>query len=375
MRVLVLIACLATAPLAQAADRDDDSVDQTVGSSRIRAGASVQLTEPVVGNVYLAGGDVTVAAPVTGSAYISGGHVDVQDSIGKGLYAAGGSLLVDATVGHGAHLAGGSVEVARTAKLKGKVWLAGSSVTMDGGVDGALTMMGADVTLNGTVDGDAEIAAERIEIGPQAQVTGHLRYRSAREPTIAASANVAGGIEALPEHRGRWFWHEGPHRFFRSAGTGLSFGSALVLGVLLLVIAPAYLAATSRVVRAEWPTAAGVGAAVLVGVPIGIVFLFITIIGIPAGLLALAVYALVLLLGYIVGAVAVGDLALARVAQARADVLGWRLLALIATLAAFGILRHVPLLGPLGVFLVFLCGVGALTLRIFGHGRSVTPAT
>jgi hypothetical protein len=373
MRALLLIVGFAVAPLVLAADSAaGDGVEHDVGGNRFGAGSVVEVTAPVGGDAFLAGGEVTLAAPVEGNAFVTGGHVDVRGPIGKALYAAGGSVTLEGRVGRDAHVAAASIEVARGAELKGKVWLAGRGVTVAGTIDGYLHLAGADVSLNGTVDGDAEIAAEHIEIGPQAHVTGRLRYRSPHEPSVAAGASLAGGLVALPEEQARGYWL-GSHRPWRNLDRGVPFGGALVLGVLLLLLAPEFLAEASRIVRGDWPAAVGVGFAVLVGVPIATVLMFITLIGIPAGLLSIALYAATLLVGYVVGAVALGDLALARLAPARADSVLWRMLALLAVLIAFAIVRGVPLIGPLAVFIVFLSGVGALLLRILGHVRGAAP--
>lgn len=374
MRTLLVVTCLAASPLVLADDEPaDDVIEHSIGAERFAAGGSVELKSEVAGDAFLAGGDVSVHAPIAGDAFVAGGHVDVYDAIGKGLYVAGGSVLLAGSVGRGARVAGASIEVAPGAMLKGTVWLAGRTLTMAGNVAGHLHLAGQDVELNGTVDGDAEIAAEHIAIGPQARVSGHLRYRSPRAPTIAPGASLAGGVESLAGRRGHWYSQGTAPHPFRYLGSGLSFGSALALGALLLLIAPAFMAGASRIVRSEWPAALGIGVAVLVGVPIGIVVLFLTLIGIPAGLLAIALYAAVLLLGYVIGAVAVADLGLAKLAPNRVDGVGWRILALLFALLALGLVRHVPLLGALTALLVFLSGVGALALRTFGHGRAAAP--
>ena len=102
----------------------------------------------------------------------------------------------------------------------------------------------------------------------------------------------------------------------------------------------------------------------LIAVPIIAAVLIITLIGIPLGLLAIALYFAVLLLGHIVAAVALGDYALGRWLPARAGAGLWRVLGFLAALAALWLVRHVPLVGGLVAMLVFLVGVGALSLRV-----------
>ena len=57
----------------------------------------------------------------------------------------------------------------------------------------------------------------------------------------------------------------------------------------------------SRQAATEWPLCLGVGAGFLFAVPVAAALLCITLIGIPLGLLAILLYAVVLLLGHCTG--------------------------------------------------------------------------
>jgi hypothetical protein len=365
LRSLALLALLAVAPLAAADSEpaDADSVEHSVGSDHFAAGRAINLAAAVDGDAFAAGGRVTLDGPVAGDAFLAGAHVEVRGPIDKGLYAAGAFVIASGRVRHNARLVGGTVEVTPGAHVGGGVSMAGRTLSFAGATDGYLQMAGRDATVSGSVGGDVEVSAARIEIGPGARIAGKLRYRSDREPVIAAGAAIGGGLERLPGPARAWTWREGAHRALHGVGRGIWFSGSFVLGVLLLLLAPGYLADTSRVAAAEWPLCLGVGFGILVAVPVAAVLLVVTLIGIPLGLLAIALYAVVLLLGHVVAAVAVGDYALGRWAPARAAAARWRVLALLAALVALALVRQVPLLGGLAVLLVFLAGVGALSLR------------
>ena len=374
LRQLVLLALIAVVPPVAAADADpadDDGVEHSIGVDRFAAGRAVSLGGTMAGDVFAAGGEVTVDGPVAGDAFLAGAHVDVRGPVDRNLYVAGGSVVASGSVRHNARLVGGSVEVTPAAHFGGALSMAGQSLSFAGTTDDYLQMAGRTATVSGTVGGDVEISAARIEIGPAAHIAGKLRYRSDREPAIAAGALIGGGLERLPGTVHAWNWRDGAHRAVRGVGRGVWFGGTFVLGVLLLLLAPGFLASTSRRAAAEWPLCLGVGFAVLIAVPVAAVLLLITLIGIPLGLLALALYAVVLLLGHVVAAVAVGDYALGRWLPARAAAVGYRVLGFLGALVALWLLRHVPFVGGLVVLFVFLTGVGALILRTV---RATVPA-
>jgi hypothetical protein len=374
MRALILAAGLAVAVPALAQTTGEAVAESTIGSDRFAAGSSVEVFEPVAGNAFLTGGEVTVEAPVAGGTFAAAAHVDIQSPVGKSLYAAGGSVTVSSSVHHAAWLLGDTIDITPGASIGGPTSLAGRTVTLDGEAQGPVAIAARDVAINGRVAGDIEVSAQRIEVGPEARIGGKLRYRSGEVPQVAPGAQIAGGLEQLPARGARFGWHERTRRATSESGHGLWFGGSFVIGALMLLIGPAFMSETSLIARREWAQSLGIGLIVLVTVPVAVLMLFITLIGIPVGLVAIAVYAAVLLLGYVCGATAVGDLALERLAPARSALLGWRILALLGALLALAILRRVPLLGGLAVFAVFLGGVGALTQRAFRTARPASGA-
>ena len=366
LRSLPVLVLLAVAPLALADSdpSDDASIEHSVGGDRFVAGRAVSLGGTVAGDAFAVGGQVTVDAPVAGDAFLAGAHVEMRGAVERGLFAAGALVVVSGHVKHDAHLVGGTVEVTPAGRFAGTLRMAGRTLSMAGITDGNLQMTGRDVTVSGGVGGDAEISAAHIEIGPSARIAGKLRYRSDREPAIAAGAQIGGGLERLPGTYRPWTWGEGSHHGVDGFGRSTWLGGGFVFGVLLLLLAPGFLSGTSRIAATEWPLSLGVGMALLVAVPFVAVLLLITLIGIPVALLTIALYALLLLLGHIVAVVAVGDYALGRWWPARATRTGWRVLALLVALVALAVARRLPLVGGLVTLLVLITGVGALCVYV-----------
>jgi hypothetical protein len=375
MRLWILAAGLSIAVPALAGDAAGEAVaDYTIGADRLAAGSSVDVTAPVAGDAWLTGGEVTIGAPVAGAAFAAGGHVDIQGPVDKGLYVAAGSVTLSSTVRRDARLLGDTIDVTPAATIGGSAVLAGRTVTMAGEVGGSLQIAARDAVISGRVAGDVEVSAERVEVGPQARVGGRLRYRAGHEPQVAAGALITGGLETLSGRDGHFGWHDRARRATSAAARALWFTGSLVLGALLLLIGPAFMSETSAIARREWAQSLGIGCIVLVTVPLAVVLLFITLIGIPLGLLAIALYAAALLLGYVCGATALADLALERLAPSRTAQVGWRILALLGALAALALLRPVPLFGKLAVFAVLLGGLGALTQRALRTARPASSA-
>ena len=354
---LAALLALAVAGVASASE----TTQAAFGDSRLVAGDEVTIDEYVPGNVYLAAGRVTLENRVGGSAVLTGGEVDVMGSVGRNLYAAGGDLRIEGEVEGDARAAGGKIRIPRGARLRGDASFAGGSIEMEGEVSGDLQSYGESIVVNGVVDGDLRLIGETIRIGPDTRVAGRLEYRSDGSFVVDPKAQIAQGIEKLDANDHGWRRKVG-RGIMHAGGVLFSFG-VLLLGALLILGLPAFSREAAATIRREWLHSAVTGCVMLIGVPLAGVILMFTVIGIPLALMTIFGYVVLLMLGYLIAAIFVGDLALERLGGDRIKSVGWRVLFLLLALIALSIVRHVPLLGGIAVALLFVAGIGAFTMR------------
>jgi hypothetical protein len=108
----------------------------------------------------------------------------------------------------------------------------------------------------------------------------------------------------------------------------------------------------------------------LIGVPIAIAILVVTLVGIPLALLLALSYVALLLLGYLIAAIFVGDLALERIDAAKLDSVWWRALFMLLAIILIAIVRQLPVVGDLAWWVLFLAGTGAFTMRTWEGFRN-----
>ena len=137
--------------------------------------------------------------------------------------------------------------------------------------------------------------------------------------------------------------------------------STLVLGLLLLALAPRAMAAALTVARTEVGPAIAWGVAVAIGLPVVSVLVMFSVVGIPLGLLGLLSLALIFTLGYVVGALAVGRLMVKEPAS--------RYWAFLAGLLVLRLVGLVPVVGGLVTFVAFVYGLGALAIAAWRAAR------
>jgi cytoskeletal protein CcmA (bactofilin family) len=352
--LILLLAGYAGAALA------GDSARASIGDSRLTAGDDVYLDEPVEGNAFAAGARVEVRERVDRNVFVSGGTVTVTGPVGRNLYAAGGEVRIEGKVDGKARAAGGKVRLAPGASIGGSASFAGGTIEVDGTVGRRLRAYGDTIFINGRVDGDVEIAGEDIRIGPDARIDGAVEYRSSRDISVDPAAQVAGGVREVRKDR-RWLREAGRGAAI-FGGVTVSFGMVLV-GALLILAMPAFSREAGATIRNKPWQSAGIGVLMLLGVPFAVIVLLVTVIGIPLAVLLVFGYVALMLLGYLVAAIFVGDLALERVGKDKLGSAWWRVLFMFLALVAIAIVKQLPFLGGLAVALLFVAGIGAFTMR------------
>ena len=363
--VLALTMLVAAASL-QAAD-DSTAGVRRFGSATFIAGGSVRLDKPVPGDLIAAGGNVDVDAPVAGDAVLAGGNLRVTAKVEQDVYAGGGRVILDAPIGHNLRVAGGQVDLGPMAAVAGNVSVAGGQVSLRGPIKGALNAAGGRVLIDAAVDGDVVSTAGHLTLGPNARLAGKLRYRSGDELTRDPAAQIAGAVEYMPlpgggasaQRDNDW----GSHRIDRMVGPGWFWTLGLMAIAAVLVAAlPVTSHRVAEALRARPGWSLLWGFIALVCIPVAALILMISIVGIPLALLALLLYGVLLLVGYIASGVALGQWALLRF---KADALGskgWRVASAAAAVFVLALLGSVPFVGGLVALLAVLAGIGAILL-------------
>ena len=138
--------------------------------------------------------------------------------------------------------------------------------------------------------------------------------------------------------------------------------STLIVGALLVWLAPGALFAAERAVRDRLGATVGWGLAIAIGVPLLAILALVTLVGIPFGVALLLAAIPVLLVAYATSAWIVGR----RVLRSRSTS-PW-----VALLAGWGILRVlalIPAVGGLVWLAATVVGLGALTVALWGARR------
>ncbi len=317
----------------------------------------VDVEGPVEGDVVVAGGQVRIDGDVAGDVIAAGGLTTLRGRVRDDVRVAGGRVTIGAVVGGDLVVAGGSVELTPMAQVKGRVRVIGGAVDVAGQIGGRLDVAGGSVRLDGQIAGDVRLAGGTARLGPRVDIAGTLTYLGPDAPEIHPDAKIAGGLR-----------HQAPairdtaERAGRFAVTvfavALNAGLAL-LGAALVLIWPGATRDVAARIGGHPVESLALGFASLVAMPVGMLLLVLTLVGLPLAIFLLATYLLALVVGYVMGAVFIGDIGLRLISRADRAARLWRVGALVAGMIALALLAQIPVLGWAVRWLALIAGLGA----------------
>jgi len=366
--LLLLFAALLPAPAPVMADGEWDAG----GNVYIAAGVA-RTPGPVSGDFYVLGGQVTIDHAVNGEVFAAGGRVQIAAPVRDDLQVLGGDVSITSEVAGDAGIAAGTIAIAKGARIEGKTWLAGGNVEIAGSLGRGARIFADRLVISGRVGGPLRIVANRIEIASGAKIEGPIDYTSGRDPVIAPGAEIQGPVTRMPSRA-----PEKTAEVRRTVQWAVPcfYTGVWAAGILMLLVFPRLTVAAQDLVRtAPWQSLA-LGAALFFTVPMMALVLIITVVGVPVALAIFAVYALLLLGGFLTVAFFLAERMGRALRSGREPGTGWRIGLLLAALALLALLAWVPFAGSVLMFLALLCGIGALALQLHRQytGRRAAPA-
>ncbi|MDH4264747.1 MAG: polymer-forming cytoskeletal protein [Deltaproteobacteria bacterium] len=254
-------------------------------------------------------------------------------------------------------------DVSHFGEVQGELKALGANVTLAGRYHQKVRAAAANLTLSGTFEGHVVAAAAKITLTPTAVIKGDFLYRCAVMERGEGSKIL--GKFARKEFRAQDAWVQKGKKAFLSLWIFfwvLSLPALILVGSLLHYFFPGYSeAVVAAVSDSPWKNI-GVGLVFLVVVPFGVVLSLITLVGIPAGIIAGLLYGTALYISRIFVGVWMGRKVLGYFKKNLATAFFWPLVCgtLLTTL-----LIWIPVLGWFFRLFFLLIGLGAMWLVLW----------
>jgi len=329
-----------------------------VNHDYLAAGETVTVSGTVNGDVYLAGGNITVDGTINGDLLAAGGSVQIRGKVKNDIRVFGGTVTISAPVGGSITLGAGNVQITENAPVGGSIVAGTGNIEILAPVSKGITIGAGNVQINNSVGGNVIAGVGKLILGQSARIAGDVTYWSEEEAMLTGDATVGGQlVRHLPPQAPKVPAKQVASAF---AGLGIAWGfieiiGTFILGLLVIALVPVYTKRTvETIVKKPW-TALLVGFVAAIVIPIAILIVFITVIGIKVGLVLVALAGLLCIFTKVFAALFLGTKALGLLKQKEN-----LYVSLAIGLFLFVILGFVPFLGWIIAAGLSLMGLGGI---------------
>ncbi len=334
--------------------------DQILEGDFYGFGQTITLSGSALHDAYMLGGTVTTNAPVKEDLVIMGGTVQVHGNVSDDVRILGGEVVIAEPVANDVVILGGKVHILSTASIGGDLLFFGGDVRIDAPIEGSIYGAGDTIRIDSSVQGDVDVrVGTSLILGDSTNINGNLTYKSVTDLVRAQDAIVNGDITHNPV-------------LVEKSTFGIE---SIVLNLLMLMFSSltVFFVLRSRTETLIHSVVNGYGRLGLIGfgilllVPIFVLILMASIIGLTVGFALFISYVLILAGSSMTVPIVVGAM-LQRMAKYGTDI---SILTVVLGAVGTSLLLLIPFVGPLVVFIIFLMIIGAFASFLHSFFRNV----
>lgn len=321
------------------------TISSTIDGDLICAGKNIHITGDVYGDVICAGQTIVVDGDVDGSVRTASQTMSLNGSVGRNVTLVAQQLLQGA----------GSV-------IDGELSGWTQSTTIDGMVNEGVWGGSRSLLVNGEVNHGVNVDVANLTLGGTASVSGGIHYRSGTQAVITPGASVSGEVSrrdlTKPNTKISPVRRVASRNWVNRLLTALVVN--LVVGAILVSAFPGFIRSLVTTMNEGGASLLIKGFVAVIVVPVALILLALTIIGIPVALIGGILWILILSLVRIPVAVAVGMTIMQKVVSDTESLLIPMLLGVVILWSIF----QLPIIGGIVSFAAMCFGVGAVIRRI-----------
>ncbi len=289
--------------------------------------------------------------------------------IDEGLSAFGANIEIAGTMNGGVEAFGANIDI--SGENRGDLRFVGANVTLSGKFRQMAKGVAANVTISGVFEDDLEISAARITITPTAVIKGDFVYVTALFERKEGSQIMGKVIQLGSEEGKTWiknkFRHpKGPDYVGKCIFWLIASAAFIVVGFLVNLFLPRQTEKIVSLLGGSLLKSLWVGLVFIVLSPVCIALCLGTVIGIPAGIMAAFIFAMMLYISRVYVALWIGRLLLRRWKESFDSCFFWPF---VTGTALMGLLTQIPWIDwPLRI-LILSMGMGAMWQVLWGSAR------
>lgn len=302
--------------------------------------SDVTLKDNVDGNVYIMAKDVEITSEeISGNVFICAEEINIRNTyINGSLFLAGEKINVTAFASD-AYIVGNKVTLGEETRILRDLRVAADKLEINGVISRNVFASANDIKMNNNtiVEGDFNYSAKN-EINISENVRGEVNFEELEENDKANSNKVIDYIK----------------------GILTSIASSALIILFIIFVLPKF---NQNIGEAKLLEAFGLGIGFLVVVPIIIILLFMTIIGVMPAFLLIAIYIAMLAIGYTISAISIAGKIYKKINKEGNSKL-YIFLFTIITLIVLNLISSIPVIGGIVSFVLTMIGDGIIISNI-----------
>ena len=343
---------------------------ETVEESLVASAENIVIDGLIDGDVFALAERVEIRGTIRGNVLAGGREVVVSGKVDGSLHMFCETCTLEGEVRSNLYGAAEHVNVRDEARIGRDAFLFGDDVRMDGRTARDLFAAASSAAIRGAVGRSVTTRTERVSVLETASIGGDLDVKTPAHGRVEIASGASIGGETLqaelespmPDHQSRF---SDPDFYMRVV---VLVASAFLVGMLLHTVVPQLFDGRLET-GADFVRCLGFGFVALVATPLLLVVCFVTVVGIPIGIIGAFVYLTTLFVSVIVTAALVGSAVTRRVPEGTYGFGSALLLGLVILVIAV----NLPFVGGLIRLLVGLTGMGLLAVSAIDAWRSSRP--
>ena len=331
------------------------SSDESINEQLFFASEIFEFNGTINGDIAGAAREVKISGEVNGDLWIAAQLVEISGNIsGSGVIVAQ-QIIVEGKIDGDFLGVSEDFELNKNSEIFGELNFYCERISIESPIAGDLKGAAKNVKINANINGDVDISVENLEIGPESIIKGNLQYKSIDKIDDINKPKIIGQIfHKLPEVKVKEFWN-GWVVFFK----GISLISYLLIGLIIMLPFKKHTELVIYQQQKNFWVCLLVGFISFVLIPILIMILCITIIGLPLAVLCLIIF---LIIWYLCSMFVMTYMGRILIGLFKKDFSGSILISFITGLIVIELLETIPIAGLLVTLLVWFLGVGAFII-------------
>lgn len=328
---------------------------QKVQDTLFAGGNSIDIAGEVFGDVFCAGQTITINGTVHGDVICAGQTVNITGKVDGDVRLAGQNVTVNGNITGNATIAGQSFNLSSAAVIGNDLSVGSADATLNGTIGRDLAAGSGTLLITNKIGRNIKGSVEHLKLSDTARVAGSIDYTSNNELEKSPGAVVGGKVTRTTPQKAdqsqNAFWS------FKLGWFIYWFFAMLVTAMALALLFPRILQnVTSQAIPSPW-RALFAGFVASIVVPIILVALAITVIGLPIMLVLAMTWAVIAILSGPIFGYYLGRNILKSSRQP--------LLYMLVGASLLLVLYFIPIIGLFAFLFAYWAGSGMVVLELF----------